>query len=374
MIAIINNLFKQSAIVKTWTVSLLLAGVSQTSGAGLHHLNEKSIVGPSDNNSLTLPPSSKKGVGAWQYNWSFGSYLDALDQVKVSWTYNWNAEDFIKIDQTKCKDVEFVPMIRTPVDLTPQNIQKIKSSNAKAILTFNEPDLASQDNSSPQALVSQWPALESLNVRIGSPAPAIGFQKGGWFDQFYNLAKSNGYRIDFISAHYYSPYYDDPKKATNELENFLVDIWNQYHLPIWLTEFALQNFGVSPSPIVTADQQNSFLQEAIPMLEKLPFLERYAFFALPPGDTENNKIMTMLSDFDGNLTPLGYQFSQLGIGNTTNESFYDIQFDNSSNQQSDFTNTTQRIQQWESSSGLLTIRISLLATVLSVMSWIYLCF
>jgi hypothetical protein len=54
----------------------------------------------------------------------------------------------------------------------------------------------------------------------------------------------------------------------------------RYHLPIWLTEFALTNFGGTPE-FPTQAQQAAFLTAVASMLAGLPYVQRYAWFALP---------------------------------------------------------------------------------------------
>jgi hypothetical protein len=74
-----------------------------------------------------------------------------------------------------------------------------------------------------------WPALESTGLTLGSPAP--GNYWSGWLDQFMTGAAERSYRVDFIALHIY------PDKA------------------------------------------DGFLQKVIPLLENLPYVQRYAWFA-----------------------------------------------------------------------------------------------
>ena len=114
------------------------------------------------------------------------------------------------------------------------------------LLSFNEPDMSGQANMSPAQALSLWPQLMATGLRLGSPAVASGgATPGGWLDQFMSGATARGYRVNFITLHWYgSDFATGP--AVSQLESYLQAVHARYHKPIWLTEFALANFGGSP--------------------------------------------------------------------------------------------------------------------------------
>lgn len=57
-------------------------------------------------------------------------------------------------------------------------------------------------------------------------------------------------------------------------------MYARYHKPIWLTEYALINFGLG-AKYPTQAQQAAFVTGSTRMLDSLPYVERYAWFALP---------------------------------------------------------------------------------------------
>ena len=62
--------------------------------------------------------------------------------------------------------------------------------------------------------------------------------------------------------------------------NFLLDIWNNTHRPIWITEW---NNGANwtdnnPYPAPTYAQQQACISAMVDMLENTPFVERYAIY------------------------------------------------------------------------------------------------
>jgi CheY-like chemotaxis protein len=125
-----------------------------------------------------------------------------------------------------------------------------------------------------------------FRFRLGSPAPAFGADTpGGWLDRFMTGARERGYRVDFIALHWYGS--DFGPAAVDHLRGYLEATYRRYRKPIWLTEYALMSFsGGRKYP--TADQQTAFVRASTSMLEDLPYVERYAWFALPSeraGDT-----------------------------------------------------------------------------------------
>src|ERR1700751_1740201 len=93
-------------------------------------------------------------------------------------------------------------------------------------------------------------------------------------------AAADDYRVNFICLHWYgSDFRAGP--AVQQLQNYLQAVYDRYHLPIWLTEFALINFEGPMPTFPTETQQAAFLTAATKMLAGLPWVQRYAWFALP---------------------------------------------------------------------------------------------
>jgi hypothetical protein len=123
-------------------------------------------------------------------------------------------------------------------------------------------------------------------MRLGSPAVAYGGDTpGGWLDQFMSGAAARGYRVDFITLHWYGS--DFGAAAVGQLKSYVQAVYQRYHKPIWLTEYALIDFG-GGQRYPTEAQQAAFVTGSTAMLDALPYVERYAWFALPAkaaGDT-----------------------------------------------------------------------------------------
>jgi Glycosyl hydrolase catalytic core len=218
---------------------------------------------------------SKKGVGVW----SFTGADQALAQSGAGWYYNWSTQD----GGISAPGVGFVPMIWGPGSVTAAALAQVKNEGPY-LLGFNEPDMSGQSNMTVGQALGLWPQLMATGLTLGSPAVADdGATPGGWLDQFMTGVRSDGYRVDFIPLHWYGSDFDTTD-AVSQLESYIEAVHNRYHLPIWLTEFALINFSGSPE-YPTQAQEAAFITAAVHMLDGLSYVQRYAWFGLPASDT-----------------------------------------------------------------------------------------
>lgn len=220
----------------------------------------------------TEAANAKKGVSTW----SVAGASAALAASGASWYYTWSASP---PGISSPRRVRFVPMIWGAADVTQATLAEV-SHEGRYLLGFNEPDLSSQSNMPVSQALSLWPQLMSTGMRLGSPAVAAGgATPGGWLDQFMQGAAARGYRVNFITLHWYGADFATGP-AVSQLRSYLQAVHARYHKPIWLTEFALASFAAGasfPSP----RQQAAFLTAATAMLQRLPYVQRYAWFALP---------------------------------------------------------------------------------------------
>lgn len=251
----------------------------------------------------TDPPAgvtAKKGASAWY----FDKIAPSMSDAGISWFYNWAAgPDRIAAP----KGVEFVPMIWGSGSVTPGTIATAKASG-KTLLGFNEPDLAGQADMPVETALDLWPQLQATGMRLGSPAPASGgADDKSWFGRFMAGAAERGYKVDFIALHWYGSDFD-PTRATAQLRSYIQAVYDKYHLPIWLTEYSLMDFSTSPATVPSPQGQAAFVTASTDMLESLPFVERYAWFAFP----FNSDSRTGLYDQSGQPTPAGVAYRVAG--------------------------------------------------------------
>lgn len=164
--------------------------------------------------------------------------------------------------------------------VTTANLNQVRQEG-HVLLGFNEPDNGGQANMTPAQALDLWPKLMATGMTLGSPAVAAGGDRaGGWLDQFMQGAKAKGYRVDFITLHWYGGDFTTTS-AVSELQGYIQAVHDRYHLPIWLTEFALTDFSGSSPRFPTQAQQAAFVTASAKMLASLPYVQRYAWFALP---------------------------------------------------------------------------------------------
>jgi RNA polymerase sigma factor (sigma-70 family) len=221
---------------------------------------------------VTAKASKKKGVGVWK----FTGLKAALADVGAGWYYNWAASND---DVPGPSGVEYVPMIRAKGDAGDATIAKAKKESGGELLGFNEPDMAGQADMSVEDALAAWPKLQATGLRLGSPSVAYGGDTaGGWLDRFMSGAKDKGYRVDFITLHWYGS--DFSPAAVDQFLGYVDAVHKRYDKPVWVTEFGLMNFSGSPK-YPTSAQLVTFIKGATAGLQKRSYVERYAWFGLP---------------------------------------------------------------------------------------------
>jgi hypothetical protein len=239
---------------------------SATGGAAAPHSSA------ARSSAALTPARAKKGVSVW----SFPGVRPALAKSGASWYYTWSTTHG---GISAPAGVRFVPMIWGAGSVTATALSQAKHAS-HIMLTFNEPDNGGQSNMTVQQALNLWPRLMATGMRLSSPAVATGgATPGGWLDSFMKGAAARHYRVNFITLHWYGGDFTT-SAAVGELKSYIQAVWNRYHKPIWLTEFALIRFGATttfPRPRVQA----AFVTAATKMLQSLSHVWRYAWFALP---------------------------------------------------------------------------------------------
>lgn len=244
----------------------------------------------------------KKGACLTTVRQNQDTWQAKVAALRVSWHYSWGAT----LAAEEPKGVEFVPMIwgywgtNESFLATIQELTAAKSDNSrKHLLGFNEPDGTGKDQSKMTVAkaLEAWPHLMQTGLRLGSPG-AVHADKE-WMQEFMKEAAAKGYRVDFVCVHWYGgpnvPAFLDRLRKIHQL----------YGKPIWITEFAVADWKAESreknkhSPEVVL----KFMQEVLPALDELDFVERYAWFSFPT----NHRALgpSALFTDDGTLTELG---------------------------------------------------------------------
>jgi hypothetical protein len=228
-------------------------------------------------------------------------------ELDAGWFYNWN------LTGNPDPNYEYVPMAWGAGGASPANINTmIGKKSTTHVLGFNESDNCNGESGQfnnlcqPAVAVAYYEALMGTGVRLGSPAPR---EEGptGWLLEFNRIAKQRDVRFDFVAVHWYdwgsgpanSPN-ANPQDIFNRFKAYLANVYRIYQLPIWITEF---NANPNRSNVI----QEEFLKLALPYLESLEYVERYAYFQPNPNNANpaNNPGRSDFFDADGNLTNIG---------------------------------------------------------------------
>ena len=233
---------------------------------------------------------SKKGTGGYT-NGPFNN----------TWFYLWGngGESDIK--------KEYAPMSWGGGGTDPDDIESYKNKRkATHIMGFNEPDDCNGQSGQfgdlciPEVAIEKYKNLMKTGLRMVSPScreEAVNIDVG-WLGAFNTLAVQEDVRIDVIAVHWYdwgsnpqnSPN-EDPQLIFNRFVGYLNYVYNNYQLPIWITEF-------NGNPNRSTASNLGFMQLALPYLESLDYVERYAWFEPNSGTGE-------YFDTSGNFTDIG---------------------------------------------------------------------
>jgi hypothetical protein len=240
------------------------------------------------------------------WNWvtkkGTGGFVVGLD---AGWFYSWSSNNSSR------PNFEYVPMAWGAGGASPASVQNvINMPNVSQFLGFNESDNCNGESGQfnnlcqPEVAVAYFEGLMASGLRIGSPAPR---ENGptGWLREFNEIAKARDVRFDFVAVHWYdwgsnpanSPN-ADPVQIFNRFKSYLENVYRIYQMPIWITEF-------NANPNRGNEIQEAFLQLALPYLEELEYIERYAYFQPDPRNSSNNVDPAFYFDENGDLTNIG---------------------------------------------------------------------
>ena len=251
-----------------------------------------------------LTPAPKAGVASSLY---LKTDQSRLTRLGAGWAYNWSADT---PPGPANPQLDWVPMVWGSGSVTPTVLAALRRDRrdrrAHALLGFNEPDSGSQSNMTPAQAAALWPKLESTGLALGSPATAT--PTDGWLAQFMTLVRRHHLRVNFIALHYYQDFTNPD--AVAQLRSQLIDIHRRYRRPIWITEIGALDIARWGEPMMHPPSGAAavrYMDQLLPMLNALPFVQRYAWFT---DNCWNDSGCHASSLFDGRgrLTRLGSVF------------------------------------------------------------------
>jgi len=251
--------------------------------------------------SQTTPATSFKKGADFNTGTQYGTYENDVVNLKAFWYYTWGTLVPVPTPQ----NCDFVSMFWGSANMTDANISATQLSKTqgtvKYVLGFNEPDRPDQSNMTVSQALAFWPKLESIGLPLGSPATS--WPTLQWFYDFMDSTIAEKKRVDFICVHMYVGTDD------NSFVQTLQTVYNKYHLPIWITEFATADWNAS----TTANNQYTpadalgFMQRLLPKLDSLPYVIRYSWFS---GDPNSAALWpSALIGTNGHLPALGQWYA-----------------------------------------------------------------
>lgn len=240
----------------------------------------------------SVPPAtggSSSGKKGLSYN--DASLTNLFTGDGMTWAYNWAASP----GGTIASGLEYVPMLwgLNSVSGWSSAASAAISSGSSHLLGFNEPDLSSQSNISPQDAAANH--IKYMNpfagqAQIGSPAVTNGAGSSPpmgatWMQQFFEACAGQCH-VDFLTFHWYND--------ASQIQDFQNHVQEMISLAsqngigkVWITEF-----GVTGSD----DEVSSFLSQAMEYLDSQSGVERYAYFMCGDGTLLSGSSLSTLGE------------------------------------------------------------------------------
>ncbi len=247
---------------------------------------------------------AQKGVGNYP---RIPRAIANMGALRVGWYYDWGTSP---IGETP--GIQFVPMIWGHNNVNQKDLDAAVATGAGVLLGFNEPNEWGQSHMTVEQAIADWPRLQATGLRLGSPATGRGddTKTNGWLAQFMAQIKAQGYRVDFICIHPYQSNFD-VAQATENLRQEIAYVHDTYHIPVWVTEYAMVNWNTETYP--DAETAARFATSSAAMMKSLSYVERYAWYSLIP-----NQRTLSLQTSDGLLNVIGKAWAEASGGANVN--------------------------------------------------------
>ncbi|MBX3425546.1 MAG: hypothetical protein KF688_07705 [Pirellulales bacterium] len=208
-----------------------------------------------------------------------GAGYSNLQATGAGWYYTWglgagNPGNF---------DAKHYPMFWGGWAVNQTNINNVKAANPEYVLGFNEPERSDQANMTVSQAISSWTTLHNgfAGTGIKLVSPAVSDTSGGqaWLSSFMSQANSQGLRVDAVAFHWYgvsNP--DNPAGAASSFLSRVDSYYNSYGKPVFITEFAIHDWGNAYSDAAIIEANRQFLDIVIPALDSRSYVAGYAWY------------------------------------------------------------------------------------------------
>ncbi|KAG6911674.1 hypothetical protein DXG01_007924 [Tephrocybe rancida] len=249
---------------------------------------------PSSNNSGNNGGSGKVGI-AWPQD--DDKALAFFKTSNVSPLYTWSP--WIP-PAAKSLGFKGVPMLWGEKQVADFK-RIVVEGYANAVLGFNEPNQDGQSDMSPQRGAQLWQQyiqpLKSKGYSLISPAPTNAPSGKTWLKSFF--AACGGCTFDGLALHFYGT---DPQAFIS----YLKDMHDTFGLPIWVTEYACEDFSGSKAQCNEGQVWN-WMTTTKDFMDSTSWVAHYfAFGAMY--DLGNVNPLNALLGSNGKPTSLGYKY------------------------------------------------------------------
>ena len=218
--------------------------------------------------------SSKRGFA------DTGAGYSNLQATGAGWYYTWG----LGAANPGSFDASFAPMFWGGWAVNQNNINAVKNNaNVEWVLGFNEPERTDQANMSVGAAISSWTTLSNgfagSGKKLVSPAVSDTGEGQAWISSFMNQANSAGLQVDAVAFHWYGV--SNPNNPAGAASSFLSRVdWyhNLANKPVFITEFAIHDWGGSYSDEEISEANRQFLDIVIPALESRSYVAGYSWY------------------------------------------------------------------------------------------------
>ncbi len=232
-----------------------------------------------------------------------GANYTNLQATNAAWYYTWGTGT----GSPGTFDANNYPMIwgGTPSAAT---LNTIVARNPSYVFGFNEPERTDQANMTVAQAINSWTpmsnAFTGTSIKLVSPSVAdTGGATGGqqWLSSFMSQASSAGLKVDAVAFHWYgvsTP--TDPAGAASSFLSRVDSYHNSYGKPVFITEFAIHDWGGAYTDAEIAEANRQFLNIVVPGLENRSYVAGYAWYHWFSD--------AHLYDGNNNPTPLAYSY------------------------------------------------------------------
>ncbi|KIV98861.1 uncharacterized protein PV09_09387 [Verruconis gallopava] len=193
-----------------------------------------------------------------------------VGKSKIGWAYNWGSSP-----ENIPSGIEYIPLLwgNGPIytDSWTQDANKAISCGTSAVLGFNEPDHPQQANIDFNTAAMDYKQYITSNfagkIKLVSPSVTNGAAPMGLAYLQNFMDSCSDCQIGAIAIHWY-----DTSTNIQYFQSYIRQAYDQFKLPIWLTEFG-----------TTDGNDTSFLEVVLPWLDSQSYVERYAYFMAEDG-------------------------------------------------------------------------------------------